>query len=178
MRIVEATPRIMGEHLPSILRIYARAHGLGPAAIEQRREIMLRHFRRRGYGGLLAMKGDTLLGFAYGYTGGPGQYWYDLVHDAMTPDLRRDWLEKEHFEFVELAVAEDYRRRGVGEKLHDTLLHSRREPVALLTVRMDNTPALNLYLKKGWRVLLEDFRFSPDGLPFYVMGKILYAEPV
>ncbi len=175
MRIVEATPRMMEEHLPAILRIYARAHGLTPSMVERRREIMLRHFYRRGFGGFLALDGETLSGFAYGYTGEPGQYWYELVHAVMEPEMRREWLEREHFEFVELAVDEGYRRMGLGGKLHDALLDSRKEPVALLTVRMDNVPALNLYFGKGWKVLVKNFRFSTGGPPFYVMGKVLGA---
>ena len=159
--------------LPAILDLYGRVHGLDAAALAAREEIMLRHFARRGYRGLIAAAGDALVGFAYGYTGDPGQYWYDKVHAAMPPALRRAWLEREHFEFVELAVEPGWQRRGIGGRLHDELLRDRPEPVALLTVRADNTPAQRLYLGRGWQVLLDAFTFAPGAAPYWVMGRRL-----
>ncbi len=173
VRIVEVSPDKMIERLSEILEIYSIVHGLGERAIKERDEIMRRHFRRRGFRGFIAIDGDRLVGFSYGYTGEPGQYWYDRVWAAMNPEQRRRWMEPEHFEFVELAVHPEYQRRGIGGRLHDLLLEDRPEPVALLTVRADNESAISLYRKRGWVVVLDDFRFSPDGVRFFVMGKIL-----
>ena len=173
VRIVEVSPDKMIERLSEILEIYAIVHGLGERAIKERDEIMRRHFRRRGFRGFIAIDGDRLVGFSYGYTGEPGQYWYDRVWAAMNPEQRKEWMEPEHFEFVELAVHPEYQGRGIGGRLHDLLLEDRPEPVALLTVRADNEPAISLYRKRGWVVVLDDFRFSPDGVRFFVIGKIL-----
>ena len=173
VEIREALREEMERRLPEILVIYAIVHGLSERAIRERDEIMRRHFRRRGYRGFIAVDGDRLVGFSYGYTGDPGQYWYDKVWAAMTPEQRKEWMEPEHYEFVELAVHPEYQRRGIGGRLHDLLLKERPEPVALLTVRADNEPAISLYRKRGWVVVLDDFRFSPDGVRFFVMGKRL-----
>ena len=162
--------------LPAMLDIYALVHGLHARAIAEREEIMRRHFGRRGYQGFIAVDGNRLAGFSYGYTGDPGQYWYDKVWAAMTPEQRAEWLEPEHFEFVELAVHPHYQRRGIGLKLHDLLLENRPEPVALLTVRADNAPALALYRKRGWMVVLDDFHFAPGGARYLVMGKPLARD--
>lgn len=159
--------------LPAILDIYAQVHGLDAGAIAAREEIMRRHFGRRGYRGLIALDTGRLVGFAYGYTGDPGQYWYDKVWAAMTPQQRTKWLEPEHFEFVELAVHPEWQGRGIGGRLHDLLLEGRPESIALLTVRADNTRALQLYRKRGWEVVLDDFRFGPGGARYLVMGKHL-----
>ncbi len=126
---------------------------------------MPRHLGRRRFSAFLAPEGGDLLGFACGYAGGPGEYRYDLVHRAMPPPLQKAWLE-EHFEFVELLVAPAYRGRGLGGRLHDRVLAGRPEPVALLTVRAENVLARRLYKKRGWQVLLDDFRFSQDGERF------------
>ncbi len=162
--------------LPAILDIYAQVHGLDARAIAEREEIMRRHFGRRGYQGFIAVDGKRLVGFSYGYTGDPGQYWYDKVWTAMTPEQRSAWMEPEHFEFVELAVHPGWQGQGIGGRLHDLLLEGRPEPVALLTVRADNAPALRLYRKRGWQVVLDDFRFSPGGEKFLVMGKRLLSS--
>ena len=159
--------------LPAILDIYAQVHGLDAQAIAARDAIMRRHFGRRGYRGFIALDADRLVGFTYGYTGDPGQYWYDKVWAAMTPAQRSQWLEPEHFEFVELAVHPAWQGQGIGGRLHDRLLEDRPEAIALLTVRADNEPALSLYRKRGWQVVLEGFRFTPNGEPYLVMGKYL-----
>ena len=159
--------------LPAILDIYAQVHGLDAQAIAGREVIMRRHFGRRGYRGFIAVAADRLVGFAYGYTGDPGQYWYDKVWAAMIPQQRAEWLKPEHFEFVELAVHPEWQGQGIGGRLHDLLLEGRPEPVALLTVRADNTPALHLYRNRGWEVVLDDFRFAPGGEQYLVMGKHL-----
>ena len=159
--------------LPAILDIYAQVHGLDARSIAAREEIMRRHFGRRGYQGFVALNTGRLVGFAYGYTGDPGQYWYDKVWAAMTPQQRAEWLEPEHFEFVELAVHPEWQGQGMGGRLHDLLLEGRSEPVALLTVRADNAPALHLYRNRGWEVVLDDFRFAPGSEQYLVMGKRL-----
>ena len=148
-------------------------HGLDARLIAVREEIMRRHFSRWGYRGLIAVAADRLVGFAYDYTGGPGQYWYDKVWAAMTLQQRAKWLAPEHFEFVELAVHPTWQRRGNGSRLHDLLLQGRPEPVAVLTMRADNEVALRLYRKRGWEVVLDNFRFVDGGAPYLVMGKRL-----
>ncbi len=175
--ILEVSRDEILQWLPAILDIYAQVHGLNARAIAEREEIMRRHFGRRGYQGFIAVDGKRLVGFSYGYTGDPGQYWYDKVWAAMTSEQRKEWMEPEHFEFVELAVHPHYQRQGIGGKLHDLLLEGRPEPGALLTVRADNGPALALYRKRGWVVVLDDFRFAPGGDRYLVMGKRLRMNP-
>jgi len=172
VRIQKASPDTFARRLPEVIRLYTDEYRLSPAAAREREAIMLRHIGRRRFVAFLALDGDDLLGFTYGYAGGPGEYWYDLVYEAMPPAMREAWLG-EHFEFVELLVAPEARGRGLGGRLHDSLLEGRPEPVALLTVRAENALALGLYRKRGWEVLLDDFRFSRGGERFYVMGKRL-----
>ena len=72
VEIREASREEMEGRLPEILEIYAVVHGLSERAIKERREIMRRHFGRRGYRGFIAVDGKRLVGFSYGYTGDPG----------------------------------------------------------------------------------------------------------
>ena len=58
-----------------------------------------------------------------------------------------------HFEFVELAVAPQYRRRGLGRRLHDSLLDGVGRRALLSTTDDLADPAVQLYLSSGWRKL-------------------------
>jgi len=68
-----------------------------------RSDLFERHARRDGYRAAVATEDDEVVGFNWGYVGQRGQYWTDLVWDALQPDLARTWVGG-HFELVELAV--------------------------------------------------------------------------
>jgi hypothetical protein len=78
-----------------------------PATTDERlAEILPRHARRTAFTFVAARTADgALAGFAYGYEGGAGEWWHDLVAAALGADRRADWLAPGHFEFVELQVA-------------------------------------------------------------------------
>ena len=139
-------------------------------------EILPRHARRRGFRFLAARTEDSeLAGFAYGYLGGPGEWWHDHVSAALGPELERRWLSPGHFEFAELQVRPGLRRRGLGGRLHDALLSGLTSPTAVLSTQRDNTAAIRLYEGRGWRVILDEIDFG-DPSPFLVMGRDL-ARP-
>lgn len=57
------------------------------------------------------------------------------------------------FEFVELAVDTSFKRRGFGSTLHDFLLENVDHHTSILTTGTENSSAVNLYRKKGWKVI-------------------------
>ena len=146
---------------------------------ERLREILPRHAGRRGFRFLAARSSDgTLAGFAYGYLGAAGEWWHDIVADAMSEGARERWLAPGHFEFVELHVRRECRRRGVGGRLHDALLAGLASPTAVLSTQTDNGAALHLYHGRGWEVVVERLRFAPGGREFCVLGLDLAARRV
>ncbi len=141
---------------------------------ERLQEILSRHSARNGFRFLAARAEDArLAGFAYGYLGGPGQWWHDIVAKAMTREQRERWLAPGHFEFVELHVRPTMQRRGIGGRLHDALLEGLESPTAVLSTQVDNRRALSLYTGRGWRVVVAELRFSPGGTRFSVLGRDL-----
>ena len=137
-------------------------------------EILPRHARREGFRFLTARTEESALaGFAYGYLGGPGQWWHDQVSAALGPDLAKRWLPPGHFEFVELQVRPEFRRRGTGSSLHDALLTGLTSPTAVLSTERSNTAAIGLYASRGWQVILDQIAFGEDYPPFLVMGRDL-----
>jgi ribosomal protein S18 acetylase RimI-like enzyme len=117
-----------------------------------RHELFDRHAARDGYRLAVARTGNTAAGFAWGYIGQRGQYWTDLVCDALPSDVSDGWAGG-HFEFVELAVLPGYRRQGLGSRLHDALLAGVRRQCLLSTADDPADPAVRLYLRHGWHQL-------------------------
>jgi ribosomal protein S18 acetylase RimI-like enzyme len=136
--------------------------------------IVPRHLEREGFRFVAEWDGDgSLAGIAYGYCGAPGQWWHDLVADAMDEAARSRWLRPGHFEFVELAVRPDLRRRGIGGRLHDALLAGLDAPTAVLSTELSNAAAIALYGARGWEVVVPEIDFGAGYPPFLVMGRSL-----
>lgn len=115
-----------------------------------RTDMFDRHVARDGYRLAVAVDGDTVVGFSWGYIGEHGQYWTDLVRRTLPASVTDEWVGG-HFEFVELAVLPAYRRRGLGLRLHDTLLTDISRKCLLSTEDDTKDPAVQLYLSRGWR---------------------------
>jgi ribosomal protein S18 acetylase RimI-like enzyme len=137
-------------------------------------EILPRHAGRAGFRCRVAREapGGPVVGFAYGYTSAPGQWWHDLVARALGADLAERWLGGA-FEFVELAVAPAAQGRGLGGRLHDALLAGLPHRTAVLSTRDAETPAVRLYRGRGWTPLLTGYRFPGGGDHWLVLGRVL-----
>lgn len=137
-------------------------------------EILRRHAGRAGFRCCVAREapGEAVVGFAYGYTSAPGQWWHDLVARALGPDLAARWLAGA-FEFVELAVTPAARGRGLSGRLHDALLAGLPHRTAVLSTRDAETPAVHLYRGRGWTPLLTGYRFPGGEDPWLVLGRAL-----
>jgi len=109
-----------------------------------------RHVARDGYRLAVGLHGATVAGFSWGYIGERGQFWTDLVCQALPASVTDEWVGG-HFEFVELGVLPAYRRRGLGLALHDALLAGIRRKCLLSTNDDPQDPAVRLYLSRGWR---------------------------
>ena len=146
-----------------------------PNAAGERLEVIVpRHLEREGFRFVAEWDADgSLAGIAYGYRGAAGQWWHDLVADAMDEAARSHWLQPGHFEFVELAVRPDLRRRGIGGRLHDALLAGLDAPTAVLSTEVSNAAAIALYGARGWEVVVREIDFGAGYPPFLVMGRTL-----
>ena len=151
----------------AFLALLSEIRDLWPEASRQRiDEILPLHAGRDGFRAVIERgAAGALAGFAYGYRGGPGQWWHDLV----AAEAER-WLPPGHFEFVELHVHSDLWGRGIGGRLHDALLASEPGP-SVLSTQQDNERALGLYERRGWRVIVPEIDFGVGYPPFCVLGK-------
>jgi ribosomal protein S18 acetylase RimI-like enzyme len=171
------TEKLLGELATQVVEVWANAHGLGRASATRREfggDRIPRHAGRDGFRFLGAFgPGDRLVGFVYGYTGAPGQWWYDRVAAALGPAARAEWLEPPHFELTELAVDPAHQGSGIGSRLHDAVLDGLPHDRALLSALADNGRVIRFYEHRGWHVLLPELRFEQGRPLFAILGKEL-----
>lgn len=148
----------------------APPYGTTPEGLAGLRASILRHTAGPGYRYRAARAPDgTIVGFAYGYAGGPGQWWYDAVAPALGPERAGRW-PGDYLEFVELAVAPAWQGRGIGGRLHDAPLAGALHRTAALSTLQAETAALRLYRRRGWQVLVRDFLFPGGDRPYLILG--------
>ncbi|MGI5129346.1 GNAT family N-acetyltransferase [Pseudonocardia sp. CA-107938] len=182
-RLVELGPEDLAARLDEALQVYVSAMGYPPSTARQRRALWLDHVRRPGWRAV-GWVDDTgaLLGIAYGYPGGPGQWWFEEVRRGLrtTPGGDPGWV-RDYFELTELHVRPDAQGSGLGESLLRTLVAgSDRSHVLLSTPEYGAaTPgrAWRLYRRLGFRDVLRDHRFTGDTRPFAVLGRTLPLDP-
>jgi ribosomal protein S18 acetylase RimI-like enzyme len=171
------TATLLGTLRRHVVEVWASAHELpraSPTRDEFGRTRLRRHAARADFRFLGAFAEDgALVGFVYGYTGAPGQWWYDRVARALDGEARRHWLDPGHFEFTELAVRPDFQGRGVGSRLHDRVLEGLRHECALLSALADNGRVVAFYRRRGWEVVLDRLRFEAGRPEFTIMGRSL-----
>ncbi|MEU6034700.1 GNAT family N-acetyltransferase [Actinomadura sp. NPDC047616] len=95
---------------------------------------------------------DDLVGFAYGHRLPPDHRWWTRFPEPLPDDIVAEW-EGRTFALIDLAVAARWRRRGIGRRLVETLLTSRDEERAVLSVQPSASAAHALYEETGWRLV-------------------------
>lgn len=172
---------------PALMEIYHAAFTEPPydeseATVRQFGRILEDHVRRPGFKCVVAVAGDEVetgaiagrppedvLGFAYGYTSRPGQWWYDAVTRRLDPAVNATWMD-DPFEMVELAVRPAHQGQGIGGRLHDALLEGLPHRTAVLSTAAAETAATHLYSSRGWVILNDAFTFPGSSVPYVIMG--------
>lgn len=122
------------------------------------------------YQGRVALRDGRLVGFGFGALSQPGNWWHDNVArevGADHPALQDAWV------LVDLAVAPEVRRQGIGAALMETLLAAQPHPRALLSTQVANTTARRLYETHGWTYLHPGFTFTGGTEPYVIMRREL-----
>ena len=129
------------------------------------------HIQRADFRLMGAFDGDQgqLVGFAYGYTSQPGQWWYEQVKAALSEQIAAEWLDNS-FQFAEIAVRPSFQGQGIGGRLYDGLLKGLWHHKAILSTLQAETVAHRLYRNRGWVVLRENLFFPGVNRPYQIMG--------
>jgi ribosomal protein S18 acetylase RimI-like enzyme len=168
--VVAWTGRQFAARVDEAMEIYVRAMNYPRYTGAQRAVTARRHANHAGFGCRAAVDSDgELLGFAYGYTTSPGQWWHDLVRRAVTADVASQWLT-EAFELSELHVRPDQQGAGIGFKLLTELAAAIPHRAILLSTPDADTRAFRLYRRLGFVDLARNYLFPGDSRPFAVLG--------
>ncbi|MBB6453248.1 ribosomal protein S18 acetylase RimI-like enzyme [Salirhabdus euzebyi] len=153
--------------LNEIAQVYKEVWEKNDNSIKER---FRKHATYKGYRGYMIInEKNDLIGFAYGYTTLPGQYYNGLLRDTLEDKLADKWLS-DCFELVELAVLSTERNKGYGKHLASKLVEGVTNKTAVLTTQMNNEIARNLYEKLNWEVVYKPF-YPDKNNAFVIMGK-------
>jgi ribosomal protein S18 acetylase RimI-like enzyme len=117
-----------------------------------------------------------LIAFAYGFHGEAGQWWHDLVSQAVTSvrgrETAADWLT-DSFEIAEVHVLPGHQGQGTGQAMMLRLTAGRPERTAVLSTMDADTRARRLYRRLGFTDLIAGFAFAGTEDPYAIMGAAL-----
>jgi ribosomal protein S18 acetylase RimI-like enzyme len=169
-RIEAWSGRRFAERVDDAMDIYARAMQYPQHAAAQRSVTARKHVAHEGFACRAAVLDDgALIGFGYGYTTLPGQWWHDLVRRALDADAAREWLV-DAFELSELHVLPDYQGSGIGRRLLLSIAEGVPHASMLLSTPDADTRAFRLYRDTGFVDLARNYLFPGDARPFAVLG--------
>ncbi|WP_416210626.1 GNAT family N-acetyltransferase [Frankia sp. Cas8] len=182
--LVRWTPARMRARLSDVIGVYKAAfldvHEADPArAAIERTMHARRHAERRDLRAVAALlPDDRLIGFAYALPGQKGQWWHDVVCDALQPEDAAVWLS-DCLEIVEFHVLPEFQGRGVGRELiRELLREAPQRTAALSALELPDSRARRLYASEGFVPLLSNFQFPGSWVEYAVLGKHLTAtEP-
>jgi ribosomal protein S18 acetylase RimI-like enzyme len=180
MRLVPWTPTDLARRLDDVVAVYGEAMGHRATLLDARRGYIATHVRRPGFRAVATLSTEgELVGFGYGYTSAPGQWWHDQVSAALDDAGRKTWLA-DCFEVVELHVRPPAQGHGLGSRQLRALLTMAAGATTLLsTPEADETRsrAWRLYRRFGFVDVLRGFRFPGDERAFAVLGHELPLTP-
>jgi GNAT superfamily N-acetyltransferase len=145
-----------------------------------RRELMNQHASFPAFRAIAARRPrrGTLVGFAYGFHGATGQWWYDSVRMALASssgigqDATQAWMA-DCVEIAEVHVHSKYQHQGIGTRMLTQLTGGRTEQTALLSTPDRESTARRLYRQLGFSDLLTGYRFPGGSPPYAIMGALL-----
>ncbi len=115
---------------------------------------------------------DRPIGFAYGYHLNPDYGWHKVLGPPLTKAGHGHWLNDAYC-LAEMAVIPGYWGRGIGGGLHDALFENVSSTHQLLsTMQDDSTNGYQMYIKRGWINLLENYWVSQVDRMYRVMGRL------
>jgi ribosomal protein S18 acetylase RimI-like enzyme len=176
VQFVSWSPAEFSAHSEEAMRIYVRAMNYSQQTGAQRAITARRHSTNVGFACRAAITPDgTLVGFGYGYTTLPGQWWHDLVRRAVAPE-NQVWLQ-DAFELSEMHVLPTAQGVGIGERLLHILGGDLSHRSILLSTPDADTRAFRLYRRMGFLDLARNYLFPGDVRPFAVLGVRLPLAP-
>ncbi len=194
--LIDLSPADMERRLTDALGVYVDAMRYPRGTEDQRASMWLEHTRRNGWKAVAAVEvadgTDTgapatadlfsapIVGVAYGYCGGPDQWWQQQVVAGLqrvgADGSRIAELMTSYFELTELHIHPRAQGRGLGEALTRRLLDGRGESHVLLStpeINGESNRAWRLYRRLGFDDVIRGYHFAGDPRPFAILVRSL-----
>jgi ribosomal protein S18 acetylase RimI-like enzyme len=163
----------LGEPLAGIYQaaFAAPPYAKSAAEVSDFRHWFPEHTARRGFRLRLAVdeQSNQPVGFAYGFDQTHDHFFRQVVSDGLSQAAAKEWLSN-YFRLVEIAVLPEWQQRGIGRRLHDSLLFGLPYPIALLATLAHDTPAFRMYLARGWQVIESQISLPRNPRVYRIMG--------
>ncbi len=173
MNVRRWSPDDLRRHVDTAVEIYCAAMEYPAEAGQQRKGYVLVHASRAGFRGMGAYDDiGTIVGFAYGYRGTPGQWWHDEVRSGLPAAVAERWL-RDPFELCELHVRPEHQGHGVGQELLTRLLDGCPQETVVLSTPEGPSRAWRLYRRLGLVDVRRHHCFAGDDREFAVLGRQL-----
>ncbi|WP_280362299.1 GNAT family N-acetyltransferase [Nocardia wallacei] len=105
------------------------------------------------FGIAFATTADNLVGFVYGVGLKPDTNWWNGFQQPVPNHVTREWTGRT-FAVIDLAVQNDWRRKGIGHRLLNVLLNTRSEERATLAVQPHAADSHAFYAAiGGWQLV-------------------------
>lgn len=176
VRIERWGARELLRNLDEAMSIYAAAMSYPKQTGKAHASFTATHTSRPGFRATAALSGDLLVGFGYGYTTLPGQWWHDQVRYAVSAATAAEWLT-DCFELCELHVRPGWQGAGTGRQLLTLLVEDLPEQRVVLSTPEGESRAWRLYRSLGFTDILRHHFFPGDSRPFAVLGARLPFGP-
>lgn len=174
--IVDVPRSDLPARLSEAMAIYVATMGYPSSSGPQRGTHLMRHASFDSFRCRAALNAEgKMLGFGYGYTSLPGQWWHDLVSRAISGDTEH-WLGYA-FELSELHVTPHAQGTGLGERLLRSLADGLPHRTMVLSTPEGENRAWRLYRRMGFYDLARNHLFPGDHRPFGVLGALLPFPP-
>lgn len=155
--------------------IYVTALGRPVEVTAPRRVSTREHLAEPGFRAVIVLDGAELVGFAYGYHDVPGQWWHDVVVEALPLGVGLRWLARA-FQVTEIHLLSSHQGQGTGRRLLHELVHAVDRDTVVLSAYDEPTRALALYRSLGFTPLLTRFRFPGNVELYQVLARDLPLE--
>lgn len=120
------------------------------AESQHHQELLASLMKEPSFGIVTAQASGQLVGFAYGYALRPDTGWWQDYLEPLPDELVQERPART-FALIDLAVDEAWRGQGLGRELTETLLASRLEERATLSVQPTAIDTQDFYVHLGWQ---------------------------
>jgi ribosomal protein S18 acetylase RimI-like enzyme len=143
-------PTEANRRIPELQEVYrvvfsSPPYSEGPEMVDKFAEWIAEESRNSGFQMNVALRGEKIVGFAYGYVQSAGDWWRGTDRP-----VSKEVKAADRFAVMEWAVIPEVRGHGIGKQLMENLLAARVEPYATLTVN-PAADARTIYERWGWR---------------------------